>query len=222
MDSLDVLPLLLQEGGQEIEGHSNVLSDLFIGHGLVGSGDVKAGNLLQLPLDGSSNIFDLSEEWFVVGDWSWESTNSVEHWSKDDWDLLDEGVSSEEEGVLLGPLLDELLVLVELLEVIEGGNFDIKSGGGGFISVFLIGNQTDLQVWSWDVWELDSSDESLIFLWIVILKGDLEFDGLEELSFLGVLLQFLDAFKHLGVGDFRGHSIFNNDNFLKLKALKTI
>ena len=170
VDTLDVVPLLLEEGSKEIEGHNEVLSQFFVGHLFVSGGDVKAGDLLQLPLDGSSHIIDLLLELLVMGDWSWESSNSVKDWSKNGWDLLDEGVGSEEEGEFLGPLLDKLLVLVELLELVKGGDLDIETGFLGFIGVLLISNEADLEVWSWDVSKLDGSDESLIFLWIVILE----------------------------------------------------
>ena len=184
MDGLDVLPLLLEEGSEEVEGHGDVLSDLFVGHLGGGDGDVKAGNLLQLPLDGGLDIIDLLLDWLDVSHWLWEHTNSVKDWTEDSWDLLDEGVGGEDESVLLGPLLDKFLVLVELLEVIEGGEFDLNTEVGDLILMLLIGNNADLKVWSWDVGKSDSSNETLILLWVIILKGYLHLDGLLVLSLL--------------------------------------
>ena len=57
--------------------------------------------------------------------------------------------------VLLGPLLDEFLVLVEFLKVIKSGDFNIEVLSSDFISVFLIGDQTDFHLWSWNVWKSD-------------------------------------------------------------------
>jgi hypothetical protein len=212
VDGLEVVPLLLKEGGEEVEGHDNVLSESIIIHGLVTGGDVEAGNLLKLPLDGSLDIINFLTNWLVVSNWLREHTNSVKNWTKDDWDLLDKSISGEEEGVFLSPLLDLLLILVEFLEGIKVGDGNIDFGGFDLIGVLLIGNNANLKVWSWDVWESDGSNETLIFLWIVILKGNLKFDSLGELSGLGFLSHFLDAFKDKDVGDL-GHLyyVFNND-----------
>ena len=208
MDGLKVVPLLLQEGGKEVEGHDNVLSELIIGHLLVTGSNVEAGDLLELPLDGSLNVVDLLLEWVVVSNWLWEHTNSVKDWTEDNWDLLDKSISGEEEGVFLGPLLDLLLILVEFLQVIKVGAVDFDTRGFELISVLLIGNQADLEVWSWDVWESDGSNESLIFLWIIILKGNLELNSLHELSLLGFFSHLLDALNYKSVGDFT-HSKFS-------------
>tara|TARA_B110000285_G_C14974191_1_gene538125 strand:- start:100 stop:705 length:606 start_codon:yes stop_codon:yes gene_type:complete len=199
--------LLLEEGSEEVKGHDDVLSKLFVVHGLVTGGNVKAGNLLQLPLDGSLDVVDLLLNRLVVSDWLREHTNSVKNWTEDDWDLLDKGISSKQEGVFLGPLLDLLLVLVELLESIHVGDINLNLGLGDLISVLLIGNNADLEVWSWDVRKSDGTDESLILLWIVILKSNLELDSLGELSLLSLFSHILDAFKNKGVGNL-GHFMF--------------
>jgi len=158
---------------------------LLIVHAFVTDGNIHACDLLELPLDGSSNIIDLLGDWLGMGDWLWESSDSVKNWSKNDWDLLNERISGEEKSVLLGPLLDKLLVLVELLEGIKGGDINtFKTGSGGFILMLLIGNEADLQGWSWDVWKLDSSNESLVSHWIVVFEANLELDSLLELSSL--------------------------------------
>jgi hypothetical protein len=201
LDGLNVVPVLLQEGRQIVESHNNVLSDGLVIHGFVGYGLIQAGNLLELPVHGTLNIIDLFGKWLVVGTWFWEHTNLVEHWTEHDWDLLDEDISGEEEGVFLGPLLDKFLILVELLELIHGDNIDVDSVSLNLISVLLIGNQANLKVWSWDVWKSDGTGESLIFLWIIILKSNLELDSLGELSSLGAFSHFLDAIKNECVCD---------------------
>jgi len=199
--------LLLEEGSKEVESHNDVLSELLIGHLLVTGGNVEASDLLQLPLNRSLNIIDLLLNWLVVSNWLREHTDSVKNRTKNNWDLLDEGISSKQEGVFLSPLLDLLLVLVELLEVIQGGDINFNLVLGDLILMLLIGNDADLKGWSWDVRKSDSSDESLILLRIVILKGNLELDSLLELSLLSLFSHILDAFKNEGVGDLR-HYIF--------------
>ena len=39
MDTSEVLPSLLEEGGEEVDAHKNVLSDLVFSHGLVSDGN---------------------------------------------------------------------------------------------------------------------------------------------------------------------------------------
>jgi len=201
MDSSNVVPSLLQEGSQEVEGHDDVLSELFISHEFVTGSNVKVGDLFKLPLDGTSDIINLLGKWFSVGNWLRELTNSGQNWTEDDWDLLNESIGGEKKEVLLSPSLDEFLIFVEFLQGIKGSNLNIKFVGSGLILMLLIGNKTDLHLWSWDVWESDSSDETLVFLWIVILKGDLEFNSLLELSLFGVFSHLRDALKNVGVGD---------------------
>ena len=100
LDGLKIVPILLQEGGKEVECHDNVLSKLLIGHALVTGGTVEAGDLLELPLDGTSHVIDLLGKWLVVSTWLWEHTNSVKNWTKDDWDLLDKSISGEERDLI--------------------------------------------------------------------------------------------------------------------------
>ena len=125
MDGLEVVPSFLEEGYQEVDTHKDVLSEFFLTHGFVTDGNVHASGLLKLELNAGSCVVDLGSQVFVVGDDLWEHTDSVEDWSKYSWDFLHKGVSGEEDGVLLGPLLDWFLFLVELLEGIEINNIDV-------------------------------------------------------------------------------------------------
>jgi len=62
-----------------------------------------------------------------------------------------------------------------------------------------IGNKADLKVWSWDVRKSNSSDETLILLWVIILKGDLHLNGLLVLS--GFTWEFLGLSSDVSLGD---------------------
>ena len=117
----------------------------------------------------------------------WEHTDSVKNGSEDGWNLLDEGVSGEKHGVLLGPLLDEFFVLVEGLKCVEVHNIDVNVLFLNDLQMLGVSDQADLHFGSWDVRESDGTGESLIFLWIVVLKSDLEFNSFLELSFLFVI-----------------------------------
>ena len=47
-----VLPVLLQQGDEEVDGHLNVLEELLLLHVAVADGHTHAQHLLQLELDG--------------------------------------------------------------------------------------------------------------------------------------------------------------------------
>lgn len=63
--------------------------------------------------------------------------------SQDTGNLLDQGVGSNESIVLAGELLDELLVLVELLQVIDGSR--LQSQVLGTVEIVLVTNDAVLQ-----------------------------------------------------------------------------
>ena len=96
VNTLEIVPSLFQQGCQEVESHDDVLSELLIVHTLVTDGNIHASDLLELPLNGSSDIIELLGKRLSMGDWLWESTDSVNNWSKNDWDLLDERIGGEE------------------------------------------------------------------------------------------------------------------------------
>ena len=95
MDGLKVLPSLFQEGDQEVDGHSDVLSQLFFCHLFVSDSDGHAGNFLKLELDTSSNIIDLVLQGFSVSNDLGEHTDSIQDGSQDGRDLLDDSISGK-------------------------------------------------------------------------------------------------------------------------------
>ena len=54
-----VLPVLLEQRDEEVDGHRRVLDDLLLGHADVADGDTHAQHLLELELDGGTDILDL-------------------------------------------------------------------------------------------------------------------------------------------------------------------
>jgi len=119
------VPALFEQGHQEVQSCHDVGSKLLVSHVFGTDSDVQVGNLLELPLNGSLHIVDLLFERLGVSDWLWESTNSVKDWTENLWNLLNDGVGGEKKIILLGPLLDQLLVLVELLQVVEVGDLNV-------------------------------------------------------------------------------------------------
>ena len=136
-----------------------------------------------------------------MGDDLGEHVNSVKDGSNNDWDLLEDGVRSKKEGVLLGPLLNELLLLVELLKVLKINNININVGLGNLVLVLLISDNADLESG-----KTNGTDETLVLLGIVVLKTNLEFDGFSELANLDLLSEFSDCFSNDGVVNLCGHA----------------
>merc|ERR1719329_560038 len=98
-----------------------------------------------------------------------------------------------------------IFVLVELLEVIKGGDIDVDLGGLALVSVLSIGNHADLKVITGHVGEDDGADETLVLGGIVVLKRDLELDSLSELSLLDRLLELGEHSNEVLVSNFRCH-----------------
>jgi hypothetical protein len=115
-----VLPALLEEGDEVVDGQHDVTDELVLGHADVADSDTHAENLLQLELDGGLDIGHLVGEVLSVRDGSGELSSLGQTGTQETGDLLDQGVGSHESIVLARELLDELLVLVELLQVLSG------------------------------------------------------------------------------------------------------
>jgi len=208
VDGFKIVPSLLEHGDKEVKAHDDVGLEFLIFHIGATDGASHAGNLSELELDGRTGITHNGVEGSVLGDNSGEHLDSVKNGSNDDGDSLEDGVGSEEEIVFLGPLLDNLLVLVELLEFIERGEGEVSEKGhvfDGFSSVLLISDQADLEVGSGHVGESDGSDETLILLGIVILKSELELNGLGELALSGSESHFLDVLKNHSSSNLSSH-----------------
>jgi hypothetical protein len=111
----NILPALLQQRDEVVNGQHNVADQLILSHANVANSSTHAQNLLELELDGALDLGDLGGEIFVVRDGRWELAGLGETWTKETRDLLDERVGGDEGIVLASKLLDELLVLVAVL-----------------------------------------------------------------------------------------------------------
>lgn len=174
--------MLLEEGNQEVDGHHDVGEELILGHLDVADSDTQAENLLKLELDGGTDLVSLVTDVIGVGDGGGELTGLVETRSQKTGNLLDQGLGSEESIVLLGELLDLLLVLVELLEVING--LELHADLLGLVAVKSITENADGHLGAGDVGEADGARETLVTLGIVVLQSNLEFDSLDEVTLL--------------------------------------
>lgn len=116
----NVLPALLEQGNEVVDGQHDVSDELVVGHANVANGDTKAQNLLKLELDGGLDVGNLGGHVFRVGDGGREFTGLGKTRTQETGNLLDQTLGSEEGIVLASKLLDELLVLVQLPQVLSG------------------------------------------------------------------------------------------------------
>jgi len=199
-----VLPSLLQQRDEVVDGQHDVTNQLILSHADVTNSDTHAQNLLQLEFDGGLDVVHLVGEVLGVGNGCRELSGLGETGTEETGNLLDEGVRGNEGIVLLRQLLDELLVLVELLQVISAHGIDTMVLGT--INVVLVTENANAHARTGDGGELDGSRETLVTLGVVVLEADLEFDGLEEvplLGLVGVLKELLNVRTNAGDRDFR-------------------
>lgn len=71
--------------------------------------------------------------------------------------------------------------------------------------MLLISDDANLEVGTGVVGKSNSSDETLVLLRIVVLKSDLELDGLGEFALLHVFSELNDCLSNLGVVNLCGH-----------------
>jgi len=178
----DVLPVLLEERYEEVNGGLNVVVQLLLSHVDASDSDTHAQNLLHLEFDGALDLSNLSLDVIVVGNQGWELSSLVQSWTKKTRNLTDDNLRSEEVVILLSQLLDELLVAVELLKSFNITRVDLELFGN--LTMDGISENTELHALLASKRQTDRSTETLVTLRIVVLKRDLEFDGLDELSLL--------------------------------------
>lgn len=181
----DVLPALLEKRDEIVDGKHDVAEELLNLHLDVANSDTHAEDLLELELDGALDLGDLAGEVIRVGDGGGELAGLGETGAEETGDLLNEGLGGDEGVVLAGELLDELLVLVELLQVVGGHGVD--TAVLGTVEIMLVTENADGHVGAGNGGQLDGAGETLITLGIVVLEADLELDGLEEVTLLGLV-----------------------------------
>lgn len=71
----NVLPALLEQGDEVVDGQHDVGNKLVLGHANIADGNTEAKNLLKLELDGGPDIGDLGGQVFTVGDGGREFTS---------------------------------------------------------------------------------------------------------------------------------------------------
>lgn len=120
----NVLPALLEEGDEVVDGEHEVGNEGLLLHLDVADGNTEAQNLLELELDGGADVGDLDGHVLSGGDGGRELAGLGQTGTEETGNLLDQTLGSKESIVLASKLLDELLVLVELLEIVNGHGID--------------------------------------------------------------------------------------------------
>ena len=180
-----VLPALLQQRDQVVDGQHDVGDELILAHVDVANRNTQAQDLLELELDCALDLSDLGVQVLGVRDGSWEFAGLGQTRTQETRDLLDQSLRGHKGVVLVGQLLDQLLVLVELLEIV--GRHGIDTMVLRAIDIVLVTEDADGHAGAGDGGKLDGARETLVTLGIIVLQADLKFDGLEEIALLGVL-----------------------------------
>lgn len=102
VERLDVLPLLLKQGDQEVDRELDVLVQLLSGHVDVANCNTHAQHLLQLELDGCLKLINLGLDIVVVGDGGRELACLGQTRTQNTRNLLDQRLGCKERIILLG------------------------------------------------------------------------------------------------------------------------
>ena len=176
----NVLPLLLKKRCQEICCKLDVDNDLLLLHVDISNSNVEAHDLLHLELDGGFDLVNLLLHILTTGKKGGELTSLGKTRSKKTGNLLNHVIGGKEEIVLLRELLHKLLVFVELLKGLSVHVIDADTIG--LLTMGSISKHATLDVGAGDLRKTESSGETLVTLGVVVLKGDLEFNGLGEVT----------------------------------------
>ena len=193
---LDVLPVLLQQRDEEVDGQHDVGHKLVLSHLNVANGNTETQHLLELELDGGLDLVHTLLEVVRVRHGRRELARLRETGAEQTRDLLDESLRGQESVVLLSELLDQLLVLVELLKVLDG--HVVETDQLRTVNVRSIGENAQRHTGTRDVRKLDGTAETLVTLRVVVLQTNLKLDRLNEVAalLLGTREDVLDARSH--------------------------
>ena len=166
VDRSDVLPSLLEQGNEIVDGHVDVVSELFSVELESSHGAAETDALLQLELDGVLQLLNLGHDLlsFVHGDG--ELAHLDQHVSEQLVNLLDDDVRTQEHIVLLGPLSDLGLFLIEGLETLDVDK--VEASILGLLIVHGATKHANLEGRIDLVGQLDGSVELLVLFEVVL------------------------------------------------------
>ena len=142
MKSSDVLPSLLCQRYQEVNAHSDVLSELFFSLFNISDSGSQARSFLGLELNGVLDFSDFVDELFSFSHGDGELSELDEDIAQKLSDLLGNRVRCQEEIIFLCPFFNFGLILVESLKSINVNVWDFVSSS--FFNMDSVGEDTDL------------------------------------------------------------------------------
>ena len=153
MESSNILPSFFHEGNKEVDGHSDVLSELFLAEVNGTDRSTHAVDFLGLELDGLFKFVDFVDDLLTFNQVDGEPVHLDQDVAKEFGGLFADIIGGQEDVILLGPLFDFSSVLIESLESVDIDVGDFLSLC--FFNVDSVGKDTDLS----------GGDLTLIFLW---------------------------------------------------------
>jgi hypothetical protein len=199
---LEVLPVLLQQGDEEVDRQRRVLAELVGLHVDVANADAEGERLLELELDCGADVVGLLGEVVAEGDRRRELVEAVHVRADDTGDGLDDRLRRQERVVAVAHLLNELLVLVEFLEVFHCHGVQLGCLGG--VLVLQVRDHADAHARARHVREAQRAGETLVLVGDVAAEVELQVNRLDELTRLAVRLDAADALKQMLRGNL-GH-----------------
>jgi len=181
---LEVLPVLLQQGHQEVDGQVDVLTKVFLVHLDVTDAGTQAQHLLELELDGGLGLEDLVSQRLGHADGKGELTGTVHVGADNTGDGLDDRLRGQEGIRGAAHLLHKLLVLVQLLKVFHVHGRKVRLLGNIFVG--QIANDGHSHARAAVNRQTQGTSEALVLVGVVVLQVDLEINRLNELSLLAL------------------------------------
>lgn len=136
--------MLLEQRDQEVDGQVDVLHQLVFVHVEVSNGNAQAEHLLHLEFDGALKVGHLLVDVVAMSEQGGEFASLVQTRSQQTRDLLDQRLGGQKGVVLLGQLLDQLLLLVQLLQVV--GAHEGEPLLLGLVAMLLITKDADREL----------------------------------------------------------------------------
>jgi len=153
-----------------------------------------------------------------VLDDSRELTGTVESRTVELGDLTKNSLGSKEAAVLLGELLKRLLVTTNGLKTID--THARKTKLLGFIEVDLVTKDHNLDVLLARIGKTDNTAETLILLDIPVLKTNLKFDGLDEVTLATLSEDGVDGILKSSCADLAGHFFLSEQKIKVIQWLR--
>mmetsp|Transcript_100891 Transcript_100891/g.314523 ORF Transcript_100891/g.314523 Transcript_100891/m.314523 type:complete len:234 (+) Transcript_100891:151-852(+) len=183
METLDVVPILLQQGDKEIDGHQQITPQLFGAHADIPYRGTKAKDLLQLPFHLTLRFSHLCSQVVRRMDNAGKLAGPARARTKDTRYLRNQGLRCQKAVVRFLESPHELLVPVQLLEIVHAPEWDACTLR--LLAMDRVPDDADGQARARCERKGDSAAEAPVARNIVVPEPNLQVHGLEEPPRLG-------------------------------------